>query len=197
MKHLILVPFFLLISICSFAQFSMFERAPYVKPYTIAITATNPLSAMIKYGGGIEFRRKRVAYLASYHKYVGAYYGTQYDFENRIYFRKQWMHIYNKWIYQDFFYFRTVVGDMAYDGEKFAVLGMKEKRYADPQFYAGFAPGYGRRHQKGAFFFTAKAGVRAMAIPALDKQIKSLYRLFYVTGPGSIIELNFQAGLQF
>lgn len=187
--------FLLFFSIPGFAQFPSFERTYYVKPYKLALTITNPASAMLKYGGGVEYRRGNRSYMLSYLKYTGAYYGKEYDAEYRLYFRKYMMHVKNKWIYQDFVYFRNIVGDMGYDGEKFAVLGQKEKKYADLQFYAGFAPGYGRRYHKGPLFFLCRAGIRAIAIPVDDK-IKSLYRLFYFTGPGSIVEVNFQFGLQ-
>ena len=185
----------LLAGVCR-AQFPTFEKTYAVKPYILAIGITNPASAMLKVGGSVEDRRYRTSYLASYHIYTGAYFGKQYDAEWRWYFRKYMRHITNKWVYQDFFYFRSILGEMGYDGQKFAILGQKEDKFADPQFYLGSAPGYGRRYHKGALFFTIRSGIRVLTIPDLDEQYKSLYRLFYFTGPGSIVEVNFQAGIQ-
>ncbi len=185
-----------LISCSCFGQFSWWEKAYAVKPYKIAVTFSNPASAMLKYGGGVEYRRYRTSHYFGYSKYSGAYFGKQYDWEFRFYFRKYWEHAINHWRYQDFYYFRSIMGDMGYDGQKFAVLGQKEDKFADLQFYAGSATGFGRRYHKGALFFSVKGGIRALALPGLDPEYKSLYRLFYFTGPGSIVEVNFQMGLQ-
>ncbi len=165
------------------------------KEYTIAGYVTNPLSAVVKYGGGLEYRKRNLSYTFGYFKYTGAYFGAQYDAGMNFFLRNKWIHRNNDWIYQDFFYYRTIFGEAGYDGQKFAFLGQKEDRFAEKQAYGGLALGFGRRYHKGVFFVNIRGGVRAIYL-GIDREIKSLYRLFYVTGPGSIVEVNFQFGIQ-
>lgn len=99
------------------------------------------------------------------------------------------------------------MGSAAFNGDKLAVYGYPKNVYWPQdvevsrlhefgEVYLGGAAGYGRRYNHGPLFFAVRTGLRGTAIMDLEKDIKSLYRLFYVTGPGSIVELNFQFGLQ-
>lgn len=195
----------LLVSSSSFAQMDRWQRV-YFKPTTISVTVANPLDAMFKVGGGLEYRRGNRSYTASYYQYFGAYYGKMYDFEWRRYLRRQWEHIVNKWNYQDFFHIRSLYGKIGYDGTKFYPLNDIEKRYSDPVDYVGLAAGYGRRYNKGAFFLTVRGGLRAPLLIGTEdantgnvttRYNKSLYRTFLVSGPGSILEFNLQIGIGF
>ena len=171
-------------------------HAQKIKRYTIALTATNPLGAMNKYGGGIEFRFRNVAYMASYYKYISAYPGTTADLDMRIYLRKRWVYMPSNWSYQNYLYVRGIFGSAAFVGPNLKVLGYSNTDKCDDNAYVGGAAGIGRRFSKGAFFVTARAGLRYVALPELEAENKHLYRLFYVTGPGSVLECNFQFGIQ-
>lgn len=169
------------------------------KAYRLAFTLSNPASAMLKYGGGVEYIRYGgipTSYMVSYYKYTGAYFGTQYNAEYRFYARRVYEHRVNSWRYRGFFYVRSIVGSAGYDGQGFAILGQKEDKFAPEHAYGGGAVGIGRKYWKGNFFMNVRGGVKYVIIPGLDPIDRSLYRLFYVTGPGSIFEVNFQFGVQ-
>jgi hypothetical protein len=172
----------------------MFERT-YIRPYQTALTLSNPGSAMSKFGAGLEYRRGRWAYFFNYNKYIGVYKGKMYDAGYKYYLKRQMRHIKNQWAFQDFFYVRSVIGEAEYQGGKFPFLGLPtayELLYTE---YIGLAGGFGRRYQKGIFFISVNAGLKATYL-GVDEETKIYYRLFYVAGPGSVIEANANFGIQ-
>ena len=171
--------------------------AQYIRKYSIALTATNPLSATFKYGGGLEYRFRNIAYMVTYNKYYKSLYqGVETDFDLRIYLRKRWMFSRSHWSYQNFLYLRGIAGSAGFVGPNLTILGYTNKTELPETGYLGGSMGIGRRYSKNIFFATVRAGIRGIALPDLPKEDKDLYRLFYVTGPGSVLELNFQFGIQ-
>jgi len=177
--------------------YSCHSYGQYIRKYSIAVTVTNPLSATFKYGGGLEYRFRNFAYVMSYNKYYKSLYpGSEIDFDMRLYLRKRWMYSRSHWSFQNFLYLRGIAGSAGFDGPNLTVLGYTNPAIRDETDYLAGAMGIGRRYSKNIFFFTVRAGVRITALPDLPSEDKDLYRLFYVTGPGSVLELNFQFGIQ-
>ncbi len=164
--------------------------------YNVALTFSNPLGSMNKYGGGVEHRWGNFAYMASYYRYIGAYYGASSDIDMRIYMRNRWIITRRKWFYQNFIYWRGFYGIAGFDGNKLAVFGYPKDVFWQEELYYGVSAGWGRRYNHGPLFVAMKVGLRATKIYDLDPDAKSLYKLFYITGPGSIAEFNIQCGIQ-
>lgn len=174
----------------------MFVRT-YVKPYTIALEITNPAGAASKYGAALEYRRGKWAYHIGRYWYNGVYTGKQcYDFGWKRYFRRQWRHEKNNWVYQDFLQWRVFFGDAEYHPEKFEALGLPTSYELLYNEYIGASMGYGRRYQKGPFFISVRGGLRGTYL-GLPEEQKIFHRLFYVSGPGSVVEVNGTFGVQF
>lgn len=167
-----------------------------VRKYHLAVTASNPLSLTFKYGGGFETRFRNFAFMPTYFKYTGAYPGYQMNLEFRQYLRKRWLLTRHHFIYQNFIWLKGTAGVAGYDGPKLSVLGYDSKVELPFTDYYGVGAGIGRRYSKSVFFVTAKAGLKFCALPELSQEDKNVYRLFYTTGPGSILEVQFQFGIQ-
>lgn len=197
MKRLILIAVLFLFSRIAFGQASLLFVPTNVKPYTVALNVTNPASVMSKYGAALEYRRGRWAYHLGRYWYTGVYQGKQcYDFGWKRFNRKQWRHERNNWIYQDFWYLRLLVGESEYHPEKFEMLGLPRSLDLLQTAYFGGAFGYGRRYNKGPFFIQVRGGLRGTAL-GVAQEDRIFHRLFYVTGPGSVIEVNAHIGVQF
>lgn len=184
-----------------FAFLLLFSSLPgftqYIRRYTVALTATNPLSATFKYGGGIENRYGNVAYMVTYNKYYKALYkGDEMDLDIRVYLRKRWLYSRSHWSYQNFLYGRGILGSAGFVGPNLTIFGYENSTILPEQAYLGGSAGIGRRYSKSIFFATVRAGLRVCVLPDLTPENKDFYRLFYVTGPGSVLELNFQCGIQ-
>jgi hypothetical protein len=186
-------PLLILILILCFQQ----GYGQYVRRYTVALTATNPLSATFKYGGGIENRYGNVAYMVTYNKYYKSLYpGDEMDLDIRVYLRKRWWYPRSNWIFQNFLYARGIIGSAGFEGPNLTVLGYNNKGELPATDYMGGSMGIGRRYSKGVLFATVRAGLRVCVLPDLTVDERDFYRIFYLTGPGSLLELNFQCGLQ-
>ncbi len=184
---------------------AQFGRFPYrtratdnPRKYNIAWTFSNPLSASTKYGGGVEHRWGNFSYMASSYIYKGgAYPGAMLDLDMRVYMRKRWQVGRSKWTYQEFVYWREFAGLAGFDSDKLWMAGHPKGIYREGYFYYGGSAGWGRRYSRGPFFATMKVGLRGTKFEEMPQEDKFLYKLFYATGPGSILELNFQWGVAF
>ena len=189
MSKVALISFFFLFAFHS--AYGWDEDVAKKKKYHIAVHATNPLCAMIKYGGAIEFRKGKQATCFSYTKYVSAYAGKQIGVEWDKYFKTEKQHEY-------FMYLRGTIGTATFDSKKLAIYGEKTDIVIGEEGYAGVAAGFGRRYNFTALFIRWNLGVKYC--PILDEGLtdpeKAMFRLFHTTGPGSIIELNFRIGVQ-
>ena len=164
--------------------------------YHIAAHVTNPLGAGSKGGGGLEFRNKDYSYYAQYTKFWGGYPGTQYMVE------------YDKFIpsrsNQEFFIFlKGYSGDATFDNKKLSLFGQTDEIIVGPRTYGGGGFGFGRRTHKKVLYYDWRVGVKYTALTpidsgndVLDKAMNAMFRLFYFTGPGSILDVHFTCGLQ-
>jgi hypothetical protein len=162
--------------------------------YNQALTLNSPLSSTFKLGGGVEKRFRSVSYMASYWKYKGGVYpGDQENLEIR-YYLPRWKSFQPN--FEWFLYARLVAGVAGYDGTKLKMFGYDHDIVLPPYLYGGGGMGFGRRYHFDYFFLGWKAGVKYVVIDGLEEENKNLFRLFYTTGPGSIVDVNFQFGLQ-
>jgi len=195
MKKYTVVASLLLVAQLAWGQASLNFFRTQIRPYSTALTLTNPAGVMSKYGFGLEYRRGRWAYCVNRFWNVGVYKGKSSDFGFKIYGRNQWRHQKNQWAYENFVYVRVLSGESLYQPEKFPSLGLPtsfETLLAD---YIGLSSGYGRRYQKGIFFVSVRGGLKATYM-GLEEEAKIYHRLFYVSGPGSILEVNGTFGIQ-
>ncbi len=180
----------IVIFLCSFSIVRAYDPIKG-KPYHGAIHIANPLSAMSKFGGMAEVRIGLSSFNFGIQQYIGVYQGSQYRFEYQKYIRTPWRNEY-------YWYLRTLGGNALYDAKQLETFGDKSKGQAGPvDYYAGGA-GFGRRFNFKHLFITMSAGLKYTMLPDnFRDENKELFRLFYVTGPGSIIDLNFRFGYQF
>jgi len=194
-RFLLFLPL-ILFSYGCLAQIDMWSRTTSFKPYTAAITLVNPLAFMGKFGGGVEHRYGNMSYMIGYYKYVGVYVGDMAELDLRKYMRRRYVHQKLKWNYQNFVYARLIAGTAAFDGDRVPFLGYPSGTTWYDQVYAGGAAGYGRRYNRGIFFVTVRGGLKGVALDITEEEAKPLYRNFYIAGPGSVVEVNLQFGIQ-
>lgn len=178
---------------------AQYSKWLYVTPrkYVLSVTLTNPATAMIKMGGGIEYHKYWKSYQVLYTMYMGAYYGKQVEAEWRKYTKYEREHKRNDWRYRDFLYIREVTGRISYDGNKFSPLNQKEDVQVGERDYIGIGLGYGRKYTYNNFFVTVKGGLKGTVFLNLIDNDKQSFRQAYVIGPANIIEFNVQMGLTF
>lgn len=200
MKKLLLLFLLIAITVETQAQyFSKWERA-YTWPYfSTALVFSNPLSGASKYGGGVERKIGNVSYMAGYYIYNGAYPGAMADYDMKLYARRAYKHRDKNVWYRNFVYVRPFVGIAAYDSDKLSFMGVREGVTWYEKGYYGASAGWGRRYFNRYMFMTMRLGLRAasFSIDPIEPEARQFYRQFYATGPGSVIELNFQFGIQY
>lgn len=195
MKRFILLPLFILVFFTGNAQIDQWSRAYNWRSYSTALTLTNPASALSKYGVGIEYRRGNFGYITTYSKYIGYYQGKNYDAGMRFYMRRKWEHRKHKWGYEDFVYTKLTFGDALLVPNKYSFIGVSDPLENLYYEYIGAGGGYGRRYHRGIFFVTVKAGMKA-TYAGLAEEDKIYFRLFYLAGPGSVVEASANFGIQ-
>ncbi|MBE2288750.1 MAG: hypothetical protein IAE95_04295 [Chitinophagaceae bacterium] len=204
MKRYILLVAFAVFAIYSSAQMNPWVREwAYDRPYSVALTLTNPANAMSRLGVGIEYRRRNYSYMSTYNLYTGVYEGKMQDFNWTFYLGKIWRHrVRRAWYHQDFIYTKLFSGDAEYIANKFQAIGLPTPSERIIYDYIGAGAGYGRRYMYKAFFISVRAGLRGTYVGAdgkydgIAEEDKVYYRLFYLTGPGSIIECTANFGIQ-
>ncbi len=171
-------------------RYAYFNRWPKVK-YHFAAHVYSPLSAFYKVGTTLEYRRHFVSYKASYFKYYGVYPGRQASFEYDLYLPTKS----NKEYY---IYTKGVAGNADYDNTKLSFFSYDALIAVKSTFYGGGGVGLGRRYNYKHLFFNWSAGVKyvALDLDSDDKNNRNLYRLFYATGPGALLDVHFSAGFQ-
>jgi len=195
LKRSVLLAIFLVTTFAAFAQMSPWSTAYDIRPYSMALTLTNPANAMSRLGVGIEYRRRNFSYMSTYNLYTGVYEGKMQDFTWSFYLRKKWVHRNRKWYYQDYVYVKLFSGESEYIANKFEAIGLPTNYDRVLYDYAGIGSGYGRRYQRGIFFVSVKGGLRGTYV-GLTEEDKLYYRLFYITGPGAVIECTANFGIQ-
>ena len=192
-KSLILIA----LIVCFVQAHAQYTTREYIRRYHLALTLTSPLSGTFKYGIGLEDRWRNFAYMYSYVNYYhGLYPGTEQDLEIRVYLRKMWRNGRYNVLFQNFIYARGMAGTAGYDGSNVTIFGYNDKGILPATDYVGGSAGVGRRYNKGVLFVTIRGGVRVIELPDLPPPYKNSYRIFYFTGPGSILEANLQFGIQ-
>ncbi|MBC7553600.1 MAG: hypothetical protein H7257_06435 [Taibaiella sp.] len=164
--------------------------------YRFAAHVTSPLGLASKIGGELESRTGNFSNLFMYTKYYGAFAGKQYGYEMQKHFNSKSPH-------QFYIYLKLAAGEATFDNKKLSMIGHTQDIVVGPMGYAGAALGVGRRYNYGVLFFRWNLGLKYYAIadaPSKDDIYATaqhnMFRLFYFTGPGSIVEANLHFGLQ-
>ncbi len=184
--------FTLLTLILVFSVASVFAFDPTKqKDSHLAVFITNPLSGASKIGGLVEMRLRLSSFCIGATDYIGGYTGIQYKFE------------YHKYLYTErrneyFWYLKAFGGDVTYEADKLMLVGDGTNKIIGPLNYYGGGAGFGRRYNWKHICLMVNAGLKYAALPEnLSDENRESFRVFYATGPGSIIDLNFRLGYQF
>lgn len=177
MKKIMIIFLFSLILVGSaFAQESNF-----------AVHISNPLGLFQKAGAKLEFKTGRIGVLLTGTKYFGRlpkYSGEKKGAELRLYskIKEQEKH-------EKFLYMKVNVGHVDYfagSGDGFTSFN------AIPESnYYGIATGLGRHLNFNQLFIDINAGFQ-YAVPEVKQDAA-----FYITGPGSFLDLHLNLGFQF
>jgi hypothetical protein len=148
--------------------------------------------------------------MAGYYTYRGAYPGFMTDLDLRFYSRKYYRHRINNWVYQNFFYYRSFIGLAGFDSDKLTFMGYEKGVTWYEKGYVGNSIGWGRRYSKVfaedrtkgrkiGLFGAIKVGARysTFSLDPIEPEARQYYRMFYTTGPGSILEVNMSVGIQY
>jgi hypothetical protein len=161
------------------------------KRYNAAIMITNPLGMYTKIGVGGEIRIRQTSVIVSGAKYSGVYEGKQYRFEVNKYIKTNKKN-------ESYWYAKVCGGDATYVPDKFSFLNDKSKETVGPAKYIGGGIGLGRRININHFFLLMNFGVKYVALPPdFSDEKAEKFRLFYATGPGSVLDCNLRLGYQF
>jgi hypothetical protein len=150
-----------------------------------AIHVFNPLALFQKAGLKLEYRTNKIGFLVSGIQYYGnwpRYPGTQAAFETRFYKDA----VANK---EDYLFGKIIGGfQQAVDASGDGFLRRQEVEAGN---YYGLGMGVGRRLNFNHFFFDMHGGLK-YTLSDVKQQ-----NAFYITGPGSILDVHFMIGLQF
>ncbi|MBC7552603.1 MAG: hypothetical protein H7257_01355 [Taibaiella sp.] len=157
----------------------------------VSVQITNPLSAASKIGGVLEIRLIQSSFNFGFTNYSGVYQGKQYKFEYQKYIKTQYRNEY-------FWYLKAFGGDAMYVSSKLEMIGDKSDVKVGPLNYFGGGAGFGRRFNLNHFCILVNCGLKYAVLPEnLSDENREYFRLFYATGPGSILDLNLRLGYQF
>ncbi|NDC42034.1 MAG: hypothetical protein EBZ77_10875 [Chitinophagia bacterium] len=99
---------------------------------------------------------------------------------------------------ETFAYVKLASGNAQYESNKLSILGEDRDFKVGPVDYTGGGIGMGRRWNLNHFCIVFNGGLKYVALPQnLSDENRKHFDLFYGTGPGSIIDLNFKIGYQF
>ncbi len=191
MKNKLFIGLFSILSILSCTT----ARGQYLDPH-YAIYVTTPISILSK--GGIKFEYRinmENALLLSYTQYWGFFPGYQGALEYRKYFPDRL----RRRISENFIYGKTGIGfaDYLYNNnyQQISIAGDGKNSYAAPGTYVFAGAGVGRHYSFDWFFIDVNMGLKFSEVTSPP----SVYNehLFYLTGPGSYIDLNIHLGVQF
>ena len=155
---------------------------------TFAVHLSNPLGYFNKAGIKLEYQRNRFGFLLGAAKYfdiiVPHYPGSQFMAEGRLYQKLD-----SNQKSRNFFYSKVLAGHLRY--RPFTGSGFTAIQEVPESDYWGFGVGVGKKVAIKNFFFEINTGAK-IVFPSVAQKLA-----FYVTGPGSIIDLHFNFGLQF
>ncbi len=161
------------------------------KPYHFAFMITNPLSGYSKFGGMLEIRAKQNSVVLGATDYYGGYNGLKYNLEYQHYIPT----IYRN---ESFWYLKVIGGSAQYNAEKLSLItNDQSKEIFGPYDFVGAGFGYGRRWNFNKTFIMCNIGLKYTKITSdISDEVYDRFRVFYMTGPGSVFELNFRFGFQ-
>ena len=161
------------------------------KTSALSIQLTNPISGASKIGGTVEMRIGGSALAVSFTDFIAAYQGKQYKFEYRKYIPTNRRNEY-------YWYLKAYGGEVTYHSEKLPLVGDETGTLIGPINYYGGGAGVGRRFNFNHIVILMNAGLKYTSLPEnLPDESRESFRIFYATGPGSILDLNFKIGYQF
>ncbi len=159
----------------------------FAQKSTLAIHLYNPLGMFQKAGLKFELRQKRMGLLITGIQYYGSlpkYPGTQVGFEGRYYNKPDSLRKHYNFIYSKLFYGNQQHVDQSGDG-------FFNKAEVPAGRYYGAGIGVGRHFNYGHFFLDTNIGAKYTLTDV------SQATAFYITGPGSYLDLHFNIGYQF
>lgn len=162
-----------------------------VKRSSFGLQITNPVSGSSKMGGVMEIRAGLNSLNFGLIMYTGVYEGTQYRLEYQRYWSTRKRNEY-------YWYVKAYSGDASYDSKKLESFGEKSGVVLPPCDYFGAGIGVGRRINFKYFNITGNLGLKYTNVDFTDLVPSEVqhYNLFYVTGPGSILDANIRFGFQ-
>ena len=189
MKKKVLFSLFVLLSVLA----GTVSRAQYLDPH-FGIYFTSPLGLLSKGGVKLEYRVNQTnALLLGYTQYWGFFPGYQGNFEYRMYFPAR------KSKSENFIYAKGGMGFADYTAQtnykQVNDFGDEKKYDLAPGTYVLAGGGIGRHINIDWFFIELNAGLKFAQVIGAPHVYNE--RLFYLTGPGSIVDFNFHFGVQF
>ena len=189
MKKKVLFSLFVLLSVLA----GTVSRAQYLDPH-FGIYFTSPLGLLSKGGVKLEYRVNQTnALLLGYTQYWGFFPGYQGNFEYRMYFPAR------KSKSENFIYAKAGVGFADYnflsDYYQPNVFGDEKNTFTAPGTYILGGGGIGRHISIDWFFIELNAGLKFAQVVGPVHVYNE--RLFYLTGPASIVDFNLHFGVQF
>ena len=171
-------------------------RAQYIDPH-YAIYLTSPLGLLSKGGAKVEYRLNLQNSLSlSYNQYWGYFPGSQGDLEYRMDFTDRSRMSSS----ENFIYAKAGLGYAGYTASsngssQVSILSDGANNYSAPGTYLFGGGGIGRHFNFDWFFIDINAGLKFAQLT----NPPSVYNehLFYLTGPGSFVDLNLHFGVQF
>lgn len=167
--------------------FFVIINSTYSQKHKTAIHIYNPIGMFQKAGAKLEYRTNTIGFLIMGIKYYGSlpkYPGTQAGLELRLYSKNE-----DTKKHENFFYSKFFGGHQDYSAGEGD--GFTRKQEVPESDYYGLGAGWGRHFNFNHFFIDFNTGLKYTI--SNPKQNTA----FYLTGPGSYLDLHFNLGYQF
>lgn len=155
---------------------------------TYVIHLSNPIGLLNKVGGKFEMKTDHMGFLISANKYfdliVPHYPGVQMGLEWRSYSVKS---LNTK---KETFYYSKLIGGHQYFRQQ-SGDGFSNIKEVPESYYYGLGVGIGKHYNFNHFFLEINGGIKGVLSTVKQEPA------FYITGPGSFIDLHLNFGYQF
>ena len=190
MKRKLSLSLFILLSVLSCKV-----QGQYLDP-RFGIYFTSPIGVLSKAGVQGEYRvNLQNALLLSYTQYWGFFPGSQGAFQYRMYFTDRRKESNS----ENFIYAKVGVGYAGYisrvDYKQMSIFGDGRNTDAAPGTYLFGGGGVGRHINFDWFFIEINTGLKFAQV--INPPTVYNEHLFFLSGPGSYVDLNFHFGVQF
>jgi hypothetical protein len=187
-NRIVLLLLTVLFSTTLLAQRPRYEPSYYMEKGFL-IHFTSPLSLFSKAGVMVEYKvGVQRSIMFGYTNYWGYFPGYQ----GYAVFR-QYLNTWRHSRHENFLYVKGGVGHADYKPADWLVESGQTFKAPGDYFFGG--AGFGRHFNFGHFFMESVVGLKYTGVPdAIDDYNE---RIFYVTGPGAIVEASFNFGVQF